>query len=507
MPAKTARKAPATRAKTSSAKAAKSPSGAPKRASASKPVRAAIYARISDARGVDTAGVDRQIKDCQRLAKSQGWEVADTYVDNNVSAMSKDMRARPEGKRLLDDIESGRIDAIVAYASDRLYRRAAELEYLVDALDGVKVATVRSGHVDLSTANGRMIARMLGVVDQAESEVKGERIQRAAEERARKGKFMGGTRRLGYNKDATELVPVEAEAIREAYKIISKGGSIYSCMRLWRETIGEGAYGGKITAAQVRGVLLRPMNAGLMFYKGEEIGRTSGIPKIIDEKTWRRVKAILEDPSRRTSPGGKHRLLLTSVLECAFCGQRRISSQRRQHVLKDGTKVKRPIYRCTNDECMRVSRDKQNLDDAVVEALLQHIEAGFGSKARRKVKASSDDDSLADAMSQLQSKRAELAECEAAWEAGEMPMSTFRKVVARLNDQIKVIEGTLARPQTRRAGAEFLSVKDHRARWEKMTLEERRLVINDLIDSIVVGRGRWGYKSMDNVKINFKPAP
>ena len=57
------------------------------------------------------------------------------------------------------------------------------------------------------------------------------------------------------------------------------------------------------------------------------------------------------------------------------------------------------------------------------------------------------------------------------------------------------------------AGAEFVSAKNPRALWETMTLDEQRTVINDLIESVVVGRGRWGMKSMDNVTINFKPAP
>ena len=42
--------------------------------------RAAIYARISDARDGDTAGVDRQVEDCQELAKRDGLEVVAVYA-------------------------------------------------------------------------------------------------------------------------------------------------------------------------------------------------------------------------------------------------------------------------------------------------------------------------------------------------------------------------------------------------------------------------------------------
>ena len=44
---------------------------------------AAIYARISSDPEGTRLGVDRQIADCERLAAHLGWQVDDTYVDND----------------------------------------------------------------------------------------------------------------------------------------------------------------------------------------------------------------------------------------------------------------------------------------------------------------------------------------------------------------------------------------------------------------------------------------
>src|SRR4051794_31578874 len=116
---------------------------------------AGIYARISLDVAGESLGVARQVEDCQAKATALGWTVTETYTDNDVSA-SKDI-PRPQYARMLADLESGRIKAVVVYDLDRLTRKPAELETFIDLTDrhGVALANV-SGDVDLTTASGRM---------------------------------------------------------------------------------------------------------------------------------------------------------------------------------------------------------------------------------------------------------------------------------------------------------------------------------------------------------------
>src|SRR5205807_989252 len=90
------------------------------------PRAAGIYCRISDDREGSAAGVRRQEADCRGLAARRGWEVAEVYVDNDVSAYSG--RMRPAYRRLLEDVKAGHVDAVVVWHLDRLHRRPAELE-------------------------------------------------------------------------------------------------------------------------------------------------------------------------------------------------------------------------------------------------------------------------------------------------------------------------------------------------------------------------------------------
>jgi site-specific DNA recombinase len=73
--------------------------------------RAAIYARISSDRDGDQLGVRRQLADCEALAARRGWEIAERYVDDDVSAYSG--RVRPEYRRMLEDLTAGIVDAVV----------------------------------------------------------------------------------------------------------------------------------------------------------------------------------------------------------------------------------------------------------------------------------------------------------------------------------------------------------------------------------------------------------
>jgi DNA invertase Pin-like site-specific DNA recombinase len=106
--------------------------------------RAAIYARISDDKRGDEAGVNRQREDCIALISREGWQSVGEYIDNDISAFSG--RVRPAYRKLCEDIKAGAIDVVIAWHPDRLHRSPRELEDWIDLTDagGVVVHTVRA---------------------------------------------------------------------------------------------------------------------------------------------------------------------------------------------------------------------------------------------------------------------------------------------------------------------------------------------------------------------------
>lgn len=197
-------------------------------------VRAAIYTRISRDRVGAGLGVQRQREDCERLIADRSWICVGFYSDNDISAYSG--KPRPGYRQLLADIRADRLDAVIAWHADRLHRSPVELEDWIEACErhGVATITVRAGELDLSTAAGRMVARMLGAAARHESELKSERIRRVRAQEAQAGRAHG---RLGYGyrrdpvTGAWQVVDDEARIIREIAGRLLGGESLRAIAR------------------------------------------------------------------------------------------------------------------------------------------------------------------------------------------------------------------------------------------------------------------------------------
>nr|NIV33565.1 recombinase family protein [Anaerolineae bacterium] len=100
--------------------------------------RAAIYTRKSTESGLEQEfnSLDAQREACAAFIKSQaqeGWQlVPDRYDDGGLSGASLE---RPALRRLLGDIEAGRVDIVVVYKVDRLTRSLTDFAKLIDLFD------------------------------------------------------------------------------------------------------------------------------------------------------------------------------------------------------------------------------------------------------------------------------------------------------------------------------------------------------------------------------------
>src|SRR3954468_11838107 len=183
-------------------------------------VRAAVYCRISDDRQGLGLGVERQAQDCLALAQRNGWAVTRTLIENDTSAYSG--KPRTQYAELMAAVAAGEVDVIVAWDPDRLHRSPAELESFIAAVEraGGGVGTGEAGQWDLSTASGKLVARMLGSIARHESDHKSERVRRALEQNATAGRShgrvpYGWTREAGPDGAVREvIVPEQAAVVR-----------------------------------------------------------------------------------------------------------------------------------------------------------------------------------------------------------------------------------------------------------------------------------------------------
>lgn len=179
-------------------------------------VRCAIYTRKSSEEGLeqDFNSLDAQFEACTAYVTSQkheGWKpLATRYDDGGYSGGTLE---RPALRRLLTDIEAGRVDMVVVYKIDRLTRSLLDFGKLVELLDKARCSFVSvTQSFNTSTSMGRLTLNMLLSFAQFERDVTGERIRDKIAASKKKGIWMGGVPPLGYEAKKRQLVVVEDEA-------------------------------------------------------------------------------------------------------------------------------------------------------------------------------------------------------------------------------------------------------------------------------------------------------
>src|SRR3954453_8685766 len=283
-------------------------------------VRAGIYARISSDRDGDQLGVTRQIEDCRREAERRGFVVDDLYVDDDISAWSG--KQRPEFERMVDDLRTRRIGAVLVWHLGRLTRHPHGLEAFMDLCEELRVELgCVTGDVDLSSHIGRLTARMLGGLARYESDHKSERIRRKHEEIAADGRVSGGgSRPYGYESDKVTVRAAEAAIIRECAKRLLAGEPVLSIARDLNERGVTSASGGAWSPQSLRRMLASPRISGQRIHHGEIVAKAVW-PAIISAKDGAKIRALLANPERRTNKAAR-RYLLGGLLVCTHCGER-----------------------------------------------------------------------------------------------------------------------------------------------------------------------------------------
>jgi len=192
--------------------------------SALKSLRCAIYTRKSTEHGLELEfnSLDAQREACEAYIKSQaslGWKVLAHHY--NDAAFSGGNLQRPALKKLLTDIEAGKIDVVVVYKIDRLTRSLADFAKLVEAFDAKSISFVAvTQQFNTTTSMGRLTLNVLLSFAQFERELGSERVRDKIAASRAKGKWTGGSVPLGYDIKDKKLVPnpIERQTVNLIFK-------------------------------------------------------------------------------------------------------------------------------------------------------------------------------------------------------------------------------------------------------------------------------------------------
>lgn len=433
--------------------------------------RAAIYRRISRDREGRELGVERQGDECAALAEQLGADVAEVLTDNDLSASTRSRKPRPAYEQLLAGARGGSWDLIIAWSSSRLTRRPLELEGQIQLAEqyGTRFAYVKSPSFDLNTAQGRMIARQLAAVDAAEAEMTAERLTAQKRQAAAAGQWRGGRRPYGYAADGVSVEPTEAAHVTFATRQVLVGASLRSLAVALNHRGALTSTGRQWSATELRRVLLRARNAGLIEHDGEILGEAVWEP-IVTRAEWEAVCRVLRDPSRRVNGHNTARRWMgTGLYRCGACDD---GTTVRCAAAASGRQHSAPYYTCSATK--HLSRHARQTDKMLKAAVLGWVarpEVASQLAASRGV----DLDALDRRERQINDQLDEAAEMFAArvW-----TRQRVERIAAPLNAELAEIQEQRVQAAAGHPADELIGADDLEAAWEALDVSRRQAIVD-----------------------------
>ena len=480
-------------------------------------VRCAIYTRKSSEEGLDLEfnSLDAQRESGEAFIASQkaeGWHtLPEQYNDGGFSGGSME---RPAVKRLLADIEAGKIDCVVVYKVDRLSRSLMDFSRIIETFDRLGVSFVSvTQQFNTTHSMGRLTLNILLSFAQFEREIIGERIRDKIAAQRRRGKWAGGVPVLGYDVDRSNPSPRlvvnanEAARVRAIYQMYVDKGSLLPVVKEldrkgWANKLrvtkkGKTVGGRAFDKASLHQMLTNLVYTGKITHKDQVYDGEH--EAIVDDKMFATVQKQLKHNGRSggAEVRNKYGALLRGLLQCKTCGCAMT------HTFARGRKGKcYRYYRCTNaikkghgkcsggnvpaaemervvvDEVRGLASDNALLKQVLAEAMAV-TDAEAAGLARERAELTSQLDRHHKELRRLAAKQIRtrtdvdrIADLHEQISAAERRRADIDAAIEKLDRQ------TITRADAQSAFAKFETV------WERLIPREQARLLNLLIASV-----------------------
>ena len=459
-----------------------------------------IWIRVSTEDQAKGESPEHHEERARAYAKSRGWQVKEVY--DLAGQSGKAVMQHPEAKRMMKDIERGHITGLVFSKLARLSRNRRELEDFSDYFRKHDADLISlSESIDTSTAGGRMFFHLLGVFAQWEREEITERVNASVLTRAKLGKSINGSAPYGYQWKDRKLViqPEEAAIRRKAYELFLENRRKGQVARLLNAAGYRSRNGSIWRDTQVFRTLVCPSAKGIYYFnRVRQTGTWKTEPKpesewgsveceaIVSEELWNQANQIIEEQHKSWKRPGKPPTYLFSGLAQCSCGNKMY--------VRTGS----PKYVCRKC-CNKIPIvDLENIVHQELkgfftqpERVTRHLDAADKNLTEKQ--------SLLDAhQKELQKVRDDMTRTHRLYLEEQITAQGFgdfyKPAEARLNQLVSEL------PQLQ-AEVDFLKVNKlsaddvlHEAgtlydRWPKLPSEDKRKIVECLIEKIVIGDG------------------
>lgn len=330
-------------------------------------LRAGLFERVSTEEQARYGySIQTQIDALVEYCEKNRLKIVDHYCDEGVSA-GKPYKKRPEMKRLLDDVEAGKIDIIIFTKLDRWFRNVQEYFKVQEILDKHKVEWRAIWEdYDTTTANGRMAITIFLAIAQNEREKTSERIKAVFEnKRKNREAFFGwNSTPFGYveRKDENGITRlVKDPEIKDALQAFWDMAVEYNNISKAAKTINL-EYGLARTKPKWMELVKKEIYTGT--YKSIE----NYCPAYVSKEDW--IKLQEKGFIKKTQNNRVY--LFTGLIRCPSCGKK-MSSKYCKQVRSNGVVKEYFSYKC-RDADIGLCKYKHTISQIKAEQwLIKHL--------------------------------------------------------------------------------------------------------------------------------------
>lgn len=212
-------------------------------------VSAAIYCRLSkdDEQAGESISIETQKLMLQDFCENQGYSIYDIYADDGYSGLNFN---RPDFMRMLEDIDSGKVNLVITKDLSRLGRDYIQTGYYTDiyfSQKRVRYIALNDG-IDTERDNND-IAPFKNILNDMYAKDLSRKVKAAKRLRACKGYFISSQTPYGYRVDPVDhnrliVDPEAAAVVKEIYRLALAGNSLnqISGILSTRKIIKPGVY-------------------------------------------------------------------------------------------------------------------------------------------------------------------------------------------------------------------------------------------------------------------------
>lgn len=459
-----------------------------------------IWIRVSTEDQVRGESPETHEARARMYAEMRGWIVGEVYRLDATSG--KSVMGHPETSRMLTDLRSGAIGALVFSKLARLARNTKELLEFSDIFRACGADMISLAEsIDTSTPAGRLFYTMIAALAEWEREEIAARVRASVPIRAKLGKPTAGAPPFGYRREAGKLVVDEQEApvVRLIYELFDEHKRLKGVARILTQRGYRTRAGRNFSDTTLERLILNPTNKGqnrvnytrrsdttkgtVLKPESEWVWREC--PAIVPADIWDRCNAELEGRRAGARPPSKKTVhLFAGYAHCA-CGEKMYVRNKSTKYVCEACRNKIPI-----DDLEAVFRFR--LRDFILSPEEMRAHRAAGDEALREK------EHLIEAgIAELKSLQADEDRLFDLYAAGQVPKMDFGKRHAPISERRAQIEAELPRLQAERDVLKVRLVsqevsaedaKDLADRWEGMPFDERRQVVEAITERITVGK-------------------